>query len=159
VVEMSRTTPSPVPLARLLALAYRQIIDELHRRLKEAGYTDVRPKFGYVLLALRERPATGTDIAQLLAVTKQAASKLIDEMERGGYVKREIHEYDARAKGIVITARGRKILATVEAIYADIERDWARITSKQGLEAIRRDLRTIVESAHGGQLPSIRPTM
>src|SRR5215475_5353699 len=109
-----------IPLARLLAMAYRQLIDDLHDRLAAAGHSDVRPEFGYVLLAVREQPTTGADIALLLGVTKQAASKLIDEMERGGYVKRQAHGDDGRAKAIAITARGKTFLALVESIYDDL---------------------------------------
>jgi DNA-binding MarR family transcriptional regulator len=156
---VKRAPASPIPLARLLAMAYRQLIDELHRRLAASGYDDVRPaSFGYVLLAVRDRPTTGADVAQLLGVTKQAASKLIDGMERDGYVRRSAHDDDARAKAIEITARGRKFLTTVEAIYAAIEADWAGITSRKRMEAIRSDLRLIVEAAHGGQVPPVRPT-
>ncbi|MBA3672198.1 MAG: winged helix-turn-helix transcriptional regulator [Gemmatimonadaceae bacterium] len=155
---MKREPPSPIPLARLLALAYRQLIDELHVRLAALGYADVRPAFGYVLLALREQPTTGADIALLLGVTKQAASKLIDVMERGGYVRRKAHGNDARAKTIAITARGRKVLVTVESIYRGLEVEWADATSKERMEALRADLRTVVEVAHGGQLPAVRPT-
>ncbi|MEO8335358.1 MAG: MarR family winged helix-turn-helix transcriptional regulator [bacterium] len=145
-------------MARLLALAYRQLIDELHVRLAAEGYADVRPAFGYVLLALREQPTTGADIALLLGVTKQAASKLIDVMEHGGYVRRQSHADDARAKTIAITAEGRRVLGAVESIYRELEAEWAHITSKKRMEAIRADLRSIVEAAHGGQLPAIRPT-
>jgi hypothetical protein len=39
-------------------MAYRQLIDALHDRLAAAGHDDVRPAFGYMLLALREQPTT-----------------------------------------------------------------------------------------------------
>ncbi len=155
---MKREPASSVPLARLLAMAYRQLIDRLHERLAAEEYTDVRPTFGYVLLALRDEPTTGADIALLLGVTKQAASKLVDAMEQGGYVRRQTHGDDARAKEIAITARGRRFLVTVESIYRDLEAEWAEVTSKKRVEALRDDLRTIVEAAHDGQLPAVRPT-
>ena len=139
-------------------MAYRQLIDRLHERLAAEGYTDVRPTFGYVLLAVRDGPTTGADIALLLGVTKQAASKLVDAMEQGGYVRRQTHGDDARAKEIAITARGRRFLVTVESIYRDLEAEWAEVTSKKRVEALRDDLRTIVEAAHDGQLPAVRPT-
>ena len=155
---MKQRSPSVTPLARLLALAYRQLIDDLHVRLAARGYDDVRPAFGYVLLALRDQPITGADIGLLLGVTKQAASKLVDEMERGDYIERETHSEDARAKKIGITARGRRFLAVVESIYEELEEEWARITSRKRVEAMRNDLRLVVEAAHGGELPSVRPT-
>ena len=155
---MKQRPASAMPLARLLALAYRQIIDDLHVRLASQGYDDVRPAFGYVLLALREQPTTATDIALLLGVTKQAASKLVDEMEQGGYIERETHSEDARAKKIGLTARGRRFLAVVESIYEDLEEEWARVTSRKRVEAMRNDLQRVVEAAHGGRLPAVRPT-
>lgn len=156
--EVKRQPPSPIPLARLLAMAYRHLIDKLHARLAADGYTDVRPAFGYVLLAVREKPTTGADIALLLGVTKQAASKLVDAMERGGYVSRQAHGDDARAKEIAITARGRAFLVKVESIYRELEGEWAQVTSKKRVEALRDDLRTILEAAYGGTLPAVRPT-
>lgn len=155
---MKRQLPAPIPLARLLAMAYRHLIDKLHARLAADGYTDVRPAFGYVLLAVREKPTTGADIALLLGVTKQAASKLVDAMERGGYVRRQAHGDDARAKEIAITARGRAFLVKVESIYGEVEGEWAQVTSKKRVEALRDDLRTILEAAYGGTLPAVRPT-
>ena len=155
---MKRELATSVPLARLLAMSYRQLIDRLHERLADEGYTDVRPTFGYVLLAVRDGPTTGADISLLLGVTKQAASKLVDAMEQGGYVRRQTHGDDARAKEIAITARGRRFLVTVESIYRDLEAEWAEVTSKKRVEALRDDLRTIVEAAHDGQLPAVRPT-
>ena len=50
-------TPDPY-LARLFAMAYRQLIDGLHERLRDQGWTDVRPAFGFVLLAARAGPIT-----------------------------------------------------------------------------------------------------
>ncbi len=73
-------------------------------------------------------------------------------------MRREANSEDARAKTIAITAKGRKVLVTVESIYRDMEAEWAEATSKQRVEALRADLRTIVEAAHGGQLPPVRPT-
>jgi DNA-binding MarR family transcriptional regulator len=139
-------------------MAYRQLIDRLHESLAAEGYTDVRPTYGYVLLAVRDGPTTGADIALLLGVTKQAASKLVDAMEQGGYVRRQTHGDDARAKEIAITARGRRFLGTVESIYRDLEAEWAEVTSTKRVEALRDDLRTIIEASHDGQLPVVRPT-
>lgn len=147
-----------IPLARLLAMAYRQLIDGLHARLEALGYTDVRPAYGYVLLAVRDQPTTGADVAALLGVSKQAASKLIESMEQGGYIERRAHGDDARAKHLVLTARGRKFLLTVESIYEELESEWSKTTGRKRIEAIRSDLRIILEAANGGTLPPVRPT-
>ena len=53
---MSGTPRSP--LARLCAMAYRDLVDGLHQRLVERGWNDVRPAFGFALLAARDVPTT-----------------------------------------------------------------------------------------------------
>jgi hypothetical protein len=63
---MGRVRASPAetrpPLARLFAIACRSLIDGLHTRLATRGWSDVRPAFGFVLLAARRAP-TSTDLA------------------------------------------------------------------------------------------------
>jgi DNA-binding MarR family transcriptional regulator len=106
---------------------------------------------------VRERPCTGADVAALLGVSKQAASKLVDAMAHGGYVARRTHGSDGRAKVVALTARGRRFLATVEEIYAELEAEWARVTSHRRLETLRAELVTVLEVAYGGRLPAVRP--
>ena len=73
---VGRVTEQPVPLARLFAMACRDFIEQLHERLRERGWKDVRPAFGFVLLGARDGDTTVTAIAELTGSTKQAASKL-----------------------------------------------------------------------------------
>ena len=82
-------------------MAFRQIIDQLHATLAERGWTDMRPAYGFVLLAARDRPLTPRAIVELVGFTKQAASQLIDAMQRSGYVSKE---RDPRDAGLVTVA-------------------------------------------------------
>ena len=66
----------PIPLARLLAMAYRQLIDDLHDRLAREGYTDVRPEFGYVLLAARKKGSHVTRAHRPLPPRAEGASDI-----------------------------------------------------------------------------------
>lgn len=145
------------PLARLTAIAARTLIDGLHERLVARGIRDVRPAFGYVLLAVREEPTSGSEIATLMGMTKQAASKLVDAMVAAGLVKRRAHPSDARMQQVVLLAKGRRLLTEVASIYAELEAEWAAILGRDRLEALRRDLQTVLEASHGGQLPLVRP--
>lgn len=139
-----------------MAMAFRYLIDQLHERLAQHGYRDIPPTFGYVLVAIREAPATSRDLAKNLGVTKQAASKIIEAMEHDGYVKRLEHPDDGRASLVALTRKGRNFLALVEDIYRDIETEWAAITGKERMESMREDIRRVMECTHGGSLPQIR---
>ena len=146
------------PLARLLAMAYRQLVDDLHRGLAARGWSDVRPAFGFLLLALREGPVSLRELVATLGTSKQAVSKLADAMVAAGLVERVADPRDARAKDLRLTARGRALLADVEEIYGELETGWAETLGAEAVESLRRDLDAVVRAAHDGALPPVRPT-
>jgi DNA-binding MarR family transcriptional regulator len=132
------------------------MIDGLHEGLREHGWHDVRPAFGFVLLAARDAPTTVREVALLMGTTKQAASKLLDTMEDAGYVRRGIDRTDGRQRPVTLTPRGAKLLRQVEAIYATLEADWAQVIGERSVERLRRDL-TKVLTGPNGRLPAVRP--
>jgi DNA-binding MarR family transcriptional regulator len=146
------------PLARLFAIAYRQLIDGLHDRLQARGWTDVRPAFGFVLLAAREQPTSATELAALMGITKQAASKLVDAMVSGGYVRRGADPQDGRQRPVALTGRGEELLSAVEQVYAELEDHWAKVIGASHVDRMRRDLMRVLSGPTDGQLPPVRPT-
>ena len=158
------TEPAPltardpgVPLARLLAMAYRHLVVGLHERLSARGWRDVRPQYGYVLLACRDRPTTSGELAGMLGVSKQAASKLADAMVEEGLLHRRTSAEDSRAKPLSLTARGRRLLVQVEEIYLELEQEWADVLGRGRVEQVRGGLVEVLTSAYGGELPPVRP--
>ena len=145
------------PLARLFAIAYKQLIDELHDRLAQRGWSDLRAGFGFVLLAVRDHPTTVTELAEVLGVTKQATSKLVDIMTAEGYLERRVGADDARQRQVVLTTRGRKLLREVEAIYVELEAEWEAVIGAPAVAQIRDGLVRVLAPAGDG-LPAVRPT-
>jgi DNA-binding MarR family transcriptional regulator len=149
-------TEPDVPLARLFAMGYRSLVDALHERLTARGWTDVRPAYGFVLLALRDRPTSLRDLPAVLGTSKQAVSKLVDAMVAAGYVDRAADPEDARAKRVQLSARGRDLLAAVEAIYRELESGWAEVLGDARLADLRADLTAALTATSGGSLPAVR---
>ncbi len=147
-----------VPLARLFALAYRGLIDDLHRELPRRGWTDVRPAFGFVLLAVRDRPQTATRLAATLGTSKQATSKLIEAMQAAGYL-RPASAPDARARPVELTERGAELLETVEDIYAGLEQQWVERLGAEAVDDLRRRLVTVLTPPGSTVLPEVRPPL
>jgi DNA-binding MarR family transcriptional regulator len=152
------STPDGVPLARLFAMAFRSLVDDLHAQLADRGWRDIRPPYGFVLLAVRDEPTTATDISRLLGLTKQAASKVLDAMEAADLVRRRSHAEDGRAKLVAITPEGRRLLRDVESIYAGLEAGWAAVVGAERVDALRRDVAAVLRAQNDGELPPIRPT-
>ena len=158
------TDPAPLaaahpsaPLARLLAMAYRHLVVGLHERLAARGWRDVRPQYGYVLLACRDRPTTSGELAGMLGVSKQAASKLADAMVEAGLLRRRTSAADSRAKPLALSARGRRLLVQVEEIYLELEQVWADVLGRARVEQGRGGRVEVLTSAYGGELPPERP--
>ena len=151
-------TASPVPLARLFAMAFRLLIDDLHDRLAAKGWPDVPRSWGFVLLAVRDGALSAAELTDHLGVTKQATSQLVDAMQDARLITRTADEHDGRSKRISITAKGRKFLGTVEAIYQKLERDWAAVIGPTQLDSMRTALLTVLTDRAGGTLPPVRPS-
>jgi len=147
---------APVPLARLFAMAYRTLVDDLHERLAARGWAGVRPAFGFVLLALRAGPVSLRDLPGVLGTSKQAVSKLVEAMVAAGFVERAADPADSRAKRVQLSERGRALLAEVEQIWAELERGWGEVLGEGRLDALRADLTEVLRVAHGGTLPEVR---
>jgi DNA-binding MarR family transcriptional regulator len=145
------------PLARLFAIAYRLLIDGLHDRLQAQGWPDVRPAYGFVLLAARGQPASVTGLASLMGMSKQAASKLVEAMVAGGYLERGADPEDGRQRPVHLTARGEELLRSVEQIYAELEAQWTEVIGAPSIQRMRRDLVRVLSGANG-ELPPVRPT-
>jgi DNA-binding MarR family transcriptional regulator len=144
------------PLARLFAVAYRTLIDDLHTELRRRGWTDVRPAYGFALLAARDQLTSG-QLASLMGMTKQAASKLVDAMVSADYLERRVEGHDARRKRLCLTTRGENLLAEVELIYAELERQWAEVIGTDRLEGLRADLQSVLTGSGSLPLSAIRP--
>jgi DNA-binding MarR family transcriptional regulator len=139
-------------------MAFRSLIDDLHAQLAERGWRDLRPPYGFVLVAVRDQPTTATDVGRLLGLTKQAASKVLDAMEAADLVRRRAHTEDGRAKLVEITPQGRRLLRDVEAVYAELEAEWAAVIGREHVESLRRDVANVLRTQNDGELPPIRPT-
>ncbi len=145
------------PLARLFAIGYRLLIDRLHDRLRARGWADVRPAFGFVLLAARDQPTSVSELAALMGTTKQAASKLVEAMVSAGYVQRGVGAQDGRQRPVHLTSRGAELLRGVEQIYTELEQEWANVIGAAQVRRMRRDLVRVLADARSGELPPVRP--
>ena len=145
-----------LPLARLVAIAYRQLITDLHAELAAQGWIGVRPAYGFALLSLRDGPLTGGELGVALGMTKQASSKLVDTLVEEGYVCRCPPARDGRVRPVELTERGRGLLAASETIYHSLENRWAEVIGPARLAALREDLVAVVRQ-EDGELPPVRP--
>ncbi|NVI89956.1 MarR family winged helix-turn-helix transcriptional regulator [Actinomadura sp. BRA 177] len=124
-----------------LFLAFRVIIDELHAELARHGHGDLRPMHGFVFQAIGPDGTTAVELGRRLGVSKQAAGKMVESLERAGYVERGADPRDARRKIVRLTARGVDSLVRSAEIFDRIRDEWARSLGAGRLHALEDDLR------------------
>jgi DNA-binding MarR family transcriptional regulator len=110
----------------LLARAFNTYVEHLHGELDARGFPDLRPTFGLPLRALHRGPRTLTELAVELGVSKQAAAKVVGQLERRRLIEREPSTTDRRATLLHLSASGRSLVAAAIHIGGDVERDLAR---------------------------------
>lgn len=144
---MSRNAPSEADFGLLFALAFRCYVEHLHAELAERGFPPARPAFGPVLRALRAREETLTSLARALGVSKQAVSKVVDDMRAAGLVARRTDPADGRAILLALTARGQAMVAAAIAIGTAYEQSLTAELGSSDSAALRAALGRIVERA------------
>ncbi|MCG5215810.1 MarR family winged helix-turn-helix transcriptional regulator [Streptosporangium sp. KLBMP 9127] len=126
-----------------LFLGFRVIIDELHEELARQGHPHVRPMYGFAMQAIGAHGTTAVDLGRRLGVSKQAAGKTIETLERLGYVERARDPHDTRKKIVRLTERGIDSLTRSAHIFEDLRARWARTLGEDRLRAMEEDLRTM----------------
>ncbi|MWV45638.1 MarR family transcriptional regulator [Paenibacillus sp. HJL G12] len=145
-------------LASLFSLAFSTLNQELHQRLNELGFGDIRPMHGFLFQGLIPDGATAKTLVDLLGISKQAVSQMLDYLEERGYVIRRPHPSDGRGKLVVLTERGWALLKAKESIYSKIENRWGGIIGPDRLNMMRSDLKQIIQSVGEGELKQkLRP--
>lgn len=132
-----------------LLAASRALVEAISAGVGARGFTGLRPAHGFAFTLLSRGGATVTQLAEHLDVTRQAAAQLAAELAAKGYVDIQPHPADARARLIVLTAKGWACTRAADAAAAETIQAWATTLGIQRLRALRDDLTRV---ARGGPL-------
>ncbi|MFD5651115.1 MarR family winged helix-turn-helix transcriptional regulator [Streptomyces sp. NPDC127039] len=133
-------------LAAALLAAAGGLTQRIHEGVVARGFEGMRPAHGFAFARLAPDGATVTDLAVHLGTTKQAASQLVDELVRKGYVERRPHPADARARLIVLTDAGWACTRAAEEAAAEVVGAWADVLGEDGARALADGLLRVAPS-------------
>jgi DNA-binding MarR family transcriptional regulator len=117
-----RASVSRDDLGFLLAKASQRWNELLAARFRAAGYPEVRPSFGSVLVPLLEEDGLRMgELAARARLSKQAMTTLVRAVEDAGLVAREPDPADGRASVVRLTARGEELRPVAEAVLGELD--------------------------------------
>jgi DNA-binding MarR family transcriptional regulator len=133
------------PLARLLALAARQMAIDLNDKLLQAGVTGQRDSWNNVMPHIPPDGIRLTDLAARANMTKQAMAELVAEIERRGYLQRTSDPADGRAKIITFTDQGWATVSLALAALAELEAEIGERLGEPAVSQLRATLLQILD--------------
>jgi DNA-binding MarR family transcriptional regulator len=133
-------------LGFLLAKATQRWNELLAERFAAAGYPDVRPSYGSVLLPLYEEDGLRMgELARRARLSKQTMTTMIRRLEHDRLVERRPDPRDARASLVFLTRRSRRFEPVASATLRELDRLVRRRLSAERLAAVKDALRQLVE--------------
>lgn len=125
---MAPALPAPLPVPAYIGALLRLPAHVIHRRLVQelnaAGFVEITLPHIAVLQYPGpdgERPGT---LAERAGMSKQAMNQLLRSLESAGYIVRDDHSTEGRARVVRYTKRGRAINAQIRDIFVGIEKEW-----------------------------------
>jgi DNA-binding MarR family transcriptional regulator len=140
--------PARLDLAQLALFVGMAANERVLARLTERGFVGLRTSHGFIVQHLLRGPQAVGQLATLLGVTQQAASKTIAELSRLGYVE-DIPSADARVRTLRLSARGRAAVRAARACRSETERELGAAVGAGELEKARRVLVLALEQLGG----------
>ena len=147
-----RDPPAPRPaLTRddvgfLLAKAMQRWNELLASRFAGAGYTDVRPSYGSVLLPLYEQDGLRIgELGRRARLSKQTMTELVRRLERDGLVERRPDPEDARASLVSLTPRSRAFEPVAAATLSRLDELVRERLGSSRVDELKDALRQLIE--------------
>lgn len=129
-----------------LAKASQWWNERLGHEFADAGFADVRPAFGSILLPLFEED--GQRMGQLAfsaRLAKQTLTSLVLAAERHGLVERRPDEYDRRSVRVWLAPRGRAFQPVAESVLRQLDSELERSLGARNLRALVRTLHQLMD--------------
>jgi DNA-binding MarR family transcriptional regulator len=138
--------PNRDNLGWLLAKATQRWNERLEQGFRDAGFPEVRPSFGSVLVPLYEEDGLRMgELGRRSGLSKQAMTSLVRSVEEAGLVSRVRDSSDGRAYRVSLTARGQALRPVAARVLADLAARTRTHVSDAELQNLLASLRKVVE--------------
>ena len=133
-------------LGFLLAKASQRWNELLRERFVIAGYPDVRPSYGSILVPLFEKDGLRMgELAARARLSKQTMTTMVRLLERDALVERRADPSDGRAWLVFLTERARRFRPVAETTLAELDRLVIETLSVRSRDDLRDALHVLAD--------------
>ena len=109
-------------------------------RLKAAGWSDITRAQSLVLAHLDPEGTRSTELARRSGVTRQAVHQTVQELVELGLLELAPDPTSQRAKLVVLTRRGKRLVAEAREIFRELEDTLEHRIGRKRVARLRRAL-------------------
>jgi DNA-binding MarR family transcriptional regulator len=132
-------------LGFLLAKATQRWNELLAERFAAAGFGDIRPSYGSVLLPLFEEDGLRMgELARRARLSKQTMTEMVRRLDRDGLVERRADPADARASLIFVTARSRAFEPVAATVLGELDQLVRSRLDPEQVDELKAALRELI---------------
>jgi DNA-binding MarR family transcriptional regulator len=134
-------------LGFLLAKATQRCNEFLQERFRAAGWGEVRPSYGSILVPLFEEDGLRIgELARRARLSKQTMTTMVRLLERDELVYRERDPDDGRAVRIVLTAKARRFEPVAERTLEELAALARQRLGERRLQTLKHGLKEWIEA-------------
>jgi len=131
-------------IGKLLQQAFRGFASQMHKHLRAAGYSDLTPTLAEMLATIPQNGIRIIALAQAFGITKQAASEAIRQLQKNGYLHKDMDPYDARSVLIRLSPRGKQFMYDAHAMKAAIEAEYTQALGSANFDQLQQHLKALI---------------
>lgn len=133
-------------LGFLLAKATQRWNEHLYERFRAAGFPEVRPSYGSILVPLFEEDGLRIgELAKRSRLSKQAMTTMLRLLEKEDLVIRRPDPEDARASRIFLTRKSQRFRPVAEVVLKELDALARQVAGKQAHDAVAKWLKQFIE--------------
>jgi DNA-binding MarR family transcriptional regulator len=135
----------------LLALARLSWVGQMAEQLSALGYDDYRRSDAAVMRLLQRGPVSIGRLGESSGITRQAARKIVDGLERRGFATTSRDQSDSRQINVLLTDEGVSYASAVVLVIERLNSELSARVEPADLASAERVLRTVIAKGRSSQ--------
>ena len=150
---------APPLIGALLRRPFLAVRAQIVEDLRTAGFPDLQAAHLSVFQYPGPEGRSPSDLARAADASKQAMNNLLAQLERAGYLEREVNPANRRERTIRLTGQGREVIEVIRGSVDRLESGWKADFGEADYGQLRSLLERLDAMAEAGRIKPGKPAM